>query len=209
VEQGRPAVVHLCSPESAFCARIDLALEALARKFLGTIFRRVRLSAIDASGGQRASWLEDLGVPAVRAQAGFGLLVFAGAEGGEGFLEIGNGGRVSQEVFGSSMKRFGSDHGVYVEELERFLGQSKALHSDPPSRLQLTRWGVLSRDAQIVGDGSADIENFCDLPGCTRRFKHEHVGTNGSGAKGSSLTKLAVTSQDGADALNITELLRV
>jgi hypothetical protein len=180
IYQGYPIVLHICNVNSRLCARIDLVLEDIAKRFIGTLFRRMTLSPLVSA------FKEKWELPA----------------GGE-CLAIFN--KKLLVIATSNLRQFGDDDEVFPRELERYLANTKALETsiaDLPIVAMTHEWGAPGEESGDELDGEDNAGSYCGTPGCTRRFPHEHVGTAADGSRtgGATLTG-SIANEQGAEAL--------
>jgi hypothetical protein len=168
-------VLHLCDESSPYCALLDLALERLARRFVGTRFRRVRLS--DGEVGPFVSrWLpRDLSARLASPSGSAGsLLLFAG-------------GRLAHWSAGSA---FGDAQSLRESDLSTFLEDSRVLLETPPAALlvHLRRSGPASAEGEEEEEEGEEERQptYCGDPRCGKTFPHEHIAVAGHAAKGPS-----------------------
>jgi len=178
--QGAPLVCHLFNPTLTASAVLDCALEGLARKYLGTRFRRVELSS--AAQPFRDKWrLEDRGNAWQPCLAVFvrGQLVastctlerFAGDSDGDGD--------------GSDVLLAAERLRLCASEMEKFLDNARALDEDLTlSALRAATDGVGGGGNDNDDDDDVpDQQSYCGLAGCGRNFPHEHVDGGAGGAR--------------------------
>lgn len=176
--QGRTVVCHIVNTSMLLCGYIDLALEKLATKYLGSNFRRVMLD--DETHTFMMKWnipLVDIACPMLASFRGGALITYS----------------ADLHQFGD-----GSDPTIYVGELEKYLNNLGCLqwsHSDSMKLLL----------CQGCDDEDSDEENsqsYCDLDGCGRHYPHEHVTAKGGGERGGGGTFSGAAAADrGAEAL--------
>jgi hypothetical protein len=140
-------VFHIYSPTSMLCARIDLELEKLAKSFIGTIFRRIRCSNFNWQ-----SFCRGLSLPCT------------GTVPSGGFLVVFKGQCLIQKL--TDLSPFGNEYGVSKSSVEEYLSNCGVMCSDVPPLDQMHMQASAENDSK----GS-----YCNKPGCTRRFPHEHI----------------------------------
>lgn len=188
IDQGRAIVCHLYDPTSSVSAIMDCALEMLAKKYLGTSFRRVELTAqVQLFRAKRR--LEDHGniwQPC--------LAVFSGRQLTTSTCKM--------ELFCEQRQRVtdGGDDGTVGEtiatcarELEKFLDRARVLEVD------LSYTSALSWQARLGENNDDDdeqVSSYCGLDGCGRNYPHEHI----TDQRGGTLSG-AAAAERGADAL--------
>lgn len=186
--QGRTVVCHFVSTGLHMCALIDLALEGLAAKYLGTIFRRTRSN--DETSAFRRKW--NIGATS--------------NNGGEDFspcLAVFVGGSLRATVF--DLYQFGDASAndndkvfLYEDEFEKHLDQLGGLNMTIGATL-IKLNGMQFADSDADSDDEKFV-SYCDTPGCGRYFPHEHVGgKNIIGGKGT--LSGAAAADKGAEAL--------
>ena len=178
--EGRSIVCHFNDINLVACAYIDHALEILATKYLGTLFRRIRVNDISASF--RTTWNCPFNVENPAAC----LVVFTD-------------GALTSCTF--DILQFGEESAmkddalcVYVDELEKYLDHTGSLHlSGTETALQ---YGDQRISFENDSDSGDEAEAYCDFVGCGRHFPHEHVGE-----KGGSILGASSSSNAGSEAL--------
>ena len=187
--QGRVVIIHFAAINLRVCALIDYALEGLAAKYLGTIFRRVRIS--DESDAFREKWKINTNTNGNGNQS----------RGGNGpCISVFSMGSLKACVF--DLNQFGEGENentiIYSNELEKHLEHLGGLH--------VTLSAILCQQSSTqyseVEEGSDDerFESYCDTPGCGRFFPHEHVGGSGQ-LRGTGTLSGAAGADKGAEAL--------
>ena len=198
IAQRRSIVCHLYDPTSTVSAIIDYALETLSKKYLGTTFRRMELSANVQTF--RSKWrMEDHGncwQPCLAVYTDGQLT--ASTTNMELFCNRGNNNM--QEIVVCPTVHDEDDVleciRLCVSELEKYLNHARVLEPDLPYNTGATGFRLLGG---VDVDGSDDEEehtSYCDMEGCDRNFPHEHV----TGQGGGTLTG-AASNDKGADAL--------
>ena len=174
--QGAPLVCHLFNPTSSTSAVLDCALEGLARKYLGTRFRRVELSS--AAQPFRDKWrLEDHGSAWQPCLAVFARGQLAAStcqlERFAGSADLGSDGELPLMV---------ERVRLCASEAEKFLDNARALEEDLTlAALRHAGYGN-GEDDEDDGEGQ-DQPSYCGLTGCGRNFPHEHVDGGTGGAR--------------------------
>jgi hypothetical protein len=206
IRQGQVVLCHICDTNSIICARIDLALESLARKYLGTVFRRLNnkstfSGASDEAQRFRSEWRisdnSDANSPCLVVFSGGDLMLVTSSL--DRFVDPAERYTTVGEV------DVGADsQSVTVSELEKFLDQARALLLAPPSWMGMESTSILrsirAEDGEDDdGEDGRPTSSYCGHPGCERNFPHEHVGeSRGSGdsagrseaGSGSSATRI-------------------
>jgi hypothetical protein len=196
---GMTVVLHLCNSNEELCGEMDLLLERLSAKYLGTRFRRVLYDDISTNLSAKMSTLGILGfnkhIEFVSAQGT--LLCFRGA---------------SLVTSTSSLSIFtNSDGELYEAEVVKYLDGAGVLETEVSSQTWCiftagagaagARAGLFSRRNEDNEDdgitAATDREMYCDDPECTKRYAHEHVG----GAKNKAATFMMSDSTQGTEAL--------
>jgi len=172
---GLPIVLHIYS-NTKTDALLDLHLENMSMRYLGTLFRRIPLSNTSLrqfaekygfyeKGNSSSSFLSSGGSTC-------GLVVF--------YNRV-----VTCSTF--CLHDFVSNTAVYEEDLCRFLEAGHALQFEPDQdSLSLLHYTVNAADVPDLNGAAAEgekEESFCDEPQCGRKFPHAHVG-NGRGITG-------------------------
>lgn len=178
--EGRSIVCHFNDINLMVCAYIDNALEILATKYLGTLFRRIEVTDVNAS------FITTWNCPFNVENPAACLVVFIN-------------GALTSCTF--DIHQFGEENAtkddavsVYVDELEKYLDHAGCLHYSCPE--SVFRYGDQRLTKEINSDSDEERESYCDLVGCGRHFPHEHVGENGGSILGASSS-----SNVGSDAL--------
>lgn len=163
IEQGRCVVCHLVNVNILACAYVDHALEKLAIKYLGTVFRRVYIT--DESDEFKKKWN-------MRSELG-----------STACLSVFNGGSLTACTY--DLKQFcegnasdSAEYVFYLEELEKYLDGVGGLKTTcTAAMIEVTSGQYLDEECS----DDEKVESFCDLIGCDRQFPHEHIGENGGG----------------------------
>ena len=186
--QGRTVVCHFVNTSLHVCALIDVALEGLAAKYLGTIFRRTRPD--DEARAFRRKW-------------NIGATSTNGEEDSQPCIAVFVGCTLKATVF--DLFQFGDASAndcdkvfLYEDEFEKHLDQLGSLNMTIGATL--TRFdGIQSADNDEYSDDESFVP-YCDTPGCGRYFPHEHVGgKNIVGGKGT--LSGAAAADKGSEAL--------
>lgn len=179
--EGRSIVCHFNDINFVACAYIDHALEILAAKYLGTLFRRIKVT--DVSDTFRTTWNCPFNVEIPTAC----LVVFTN-------------GALTSCTF--DLLQFGEENAtkddavcIYVDELEKYLDHAGSLHLSGPETL--LQYGNQRISYENDSDSGDETEAYCDIVGCGRYFPHEHVGEKG----GSSIIGSSSASNAGSEAL--------
>ena len=198
IAQRRSIVCHLYDPTSSISAIIDYALEILSKKYLGTTFRRIKLSANVLPF--RSKWrMEDHGNCWQPCLAVFtdGQLTASTTK-----MDLFCNRYNNMQEIVVSPTIDGEDDvleciRLCVSELEKYLNHARVLEVDLPYNACGTGFRLFGG---VDVDGSDEEEeehtSYCDMEGCDRNFPHEHV----TGQGGGTLTG-AASNDKGADAL--------
>lgn len=163
IAEGRCIVCHIVNVNSLACAYVDHALEKLALRYLGTVFRRVNIT--EDTDEFKKNWN-------IRSE-----------DGAEACLSVFNGGSLTActydfKQFGEGNDSDSSEFVFYLEELEKYLDNAGSLKiSSGDTMISLTGGQYLDEE----GSDDEKPESYCDLIGCDRHFPHEHIGENGGG----------------------------
>ena len=198
-QYGETVVCHIYQPTMARCALLDLALEQLASENLGTRFRRMQAhqevrepleklcrgvvaNADSANGDQRA---EQGGDNANTRRVREAL------SSSKPLLLCVRGGAVT--VVETNLDQCGTADEMFLPDLRSYLDKAHVLHNSTEDGMSVRDVGRLRQRMQQLQGDSSDSEaddrvegEFCNLPGCSKRFHHSHVGIDG----GASLVHL-------------------
>lgn len=173
-------VLHVYEPRVALSARIDLELECLSELYLGTLFRRVSISAAIELRSSPQGQQELLSRILSRPQL---VCIIQG------------------EVVAccSNLSEFGDDSELQTNALKRFLENSGVLLSIPSENAifalcQSNHSASLRPEEEEYEGGDEENGSYCGDPNCGRKFPHEHVSGRGGTLTGAS-------EDAGADAL--------
>jgi hypothetical protein len=184
---GLSVVLHVYNRNELLCAKLDLFLEELATKYIGTKFRRL---AYTADLNERTP-LESCGVKNSDISPFGTVLCFRGKK-----------LMVTMEV-----SQFGEDGTLYAQEVMKLLNGAGVLTEEVPFEILL---GAGSKKmSKTAGDEEEDGEAsqaYCDDPDCTKRYAHEHIG---GGAAGRTATFLLGARTAGSEALADGEFQRL
>jgi hypothetical protein len=172
VDSYQYVVLHMYDPDSEDSALLDLLLEQLATTYQCTLFRRIPLTAVTDTA------LEPL--------------VDGNAERGRAALGCFKGG--SSVAWTCDLAPFvssGGSNSDAVASLHNFLDHAHCLSNDVDEAI--LRAGA---ERQAAMDDVREEELFCDMPGCTKRFAHQHVGSGRPGQK----SLLFSPNEEGAEA---------
>lgn len=174
---GDSMVVHMCDEDSPYSARLDLQLEILAERYIGTRFRR--LSIRDGESLRwAANWMSSVvGEPVVAGS----LLCFSG-----------------NNLVGWTNECFLDDSTMRHQDLLRFLDNLHVLSDSVP---------IIPATAHSdgMGDGYSDNDadssenqpsSFCGDPRCMKSFPHEHIGKGVGSSTGPSYLLCGPSSGD-------------
>jgi hypothetical protein len=159
VKSHRFVVLFAYNARSELQARINIHLETLAGRYVGTLFRR-----IDAAKPEARAYLMQVSDDACSS---IGLFAFR-----EG----------SVAALTTQVGLFGDDGEAVLSEVEKWLTQTHALSSDTDDALLGADMAASLRELLDGGDENEgeELQSYCDLAGCHRTFPHEHV-TKGNG----------------------------
>jgi hypothetical protein len=152
---GLSVVLHVYNRNELLCAKLDLFLEEIATKYIGTKFRRLEYTADLsertplASCAVKSSDVSPLG----------SLLCFRGKQ-----------LAVTMEV-----GQFGEDDVLYTQEVMKLLNGTGVLTDEVPLEILLDA-KKLSKIATTEEEGNEASQAFCDDPDCTKKYAHEHIG---------------------------------
>lgn len=208
VEYGEAVVCHVYQPHMKICALLDLALERLAAGALGTKFRRIAVSpdvrhylakvcggttAINATTNEESNSAFARQLETALVQQSPVLLCI-------------KSGHVT--LMESQLHQFGSDDQIYESDLRNYLEKAQMLYAtveDAMSLIDLERVKEMVKKAQGFDDaeGEVDDDAWCNVPGCDKKFHHQHIGAGGVG----SLVRGG--QEDGQEALGDTVFDRI
>jgi hypothetical protein len=184
-----PTVVHVFNPSVVACGAMDLLLEKLSEKYLGTRFRRVAYS-MDLSSQQLWS---SVGVHNSSHSSSDGcLLCFA---------------HKRLNTMTLSFDDFTCGDMLLPEEVIKFLHNSKVLCVQLPLILP-PPVGVTNRSGSLEKEG-VEAESYCDDPDCTKRYAHEHIGVRVAGSGSSIFRSGRGLDASGQEVFARNELLRL
>ena len=141
IDDQERVVCHVFDPSSLSCAHMDIILETLAGKYIGTRFRRISQSSLSRLQSKFPVSISDTC-----------LLCFV-----NGTL-----------IHSSSIHAFGIETEIYLNDVERFLERTHVLSDE---------LNTPTLQPMVNADERDDDEKYCDEPGCSRKFAHEHVGS--------------------------------
>lgn len=192
-----PIVLHLYDPNSMLCGELDLSLENLAPRYMGTKFRRLAYSPYLQENPLLQEYNHVLSnIYASNAQ--HALLCFV------------NKAIVTHTY---TFSEFADLHTgtIHSSDLEKFLDQAHVLAAnvsveDMKYYRSIDEGGPNDDEDDEEGGSGVERNTYCDDPDCTRYFPHEHIGAGGrgSGAGGSSSSNAASfmrVAQKGEEAL--------
>jgi hypothetical protein len=150
ISQGRTVVCQFVSTNLRICALVDYALEGLATKYLGTVFRRIRIN--EDSESFRRKW--NIASSAVdRGSIGPCLAVFFGR-----VLSAS-----TSDLYQFSDNQDDDRAVFYTDELEKYLDSARGL-SFNFSPVVLENNSIPFEDE----GGDDEIVPYCGTPGCGR-----------------------------------------
>jgi len=179
-----PTVVHVFNPSVVACGAMDLLLEKLSERFLGTRFRRV-VYCMDLSYQQLWS---SVGVQSSMHLSPTGCLLSFAYK------------RLNTMIL--SFDDFTCGDVLLSEEVIKFLDSSKVLYTEVP--LNITPVVETHLDERE----GVEAESYCDDPDCTKRYAHEHIGRRITGGS-SSIFKSGAIDSSGQEVFARNELLRL
>jgi hypothetical protein len=162
-------VIHVYDSSSAVCARLDLELEKLATIYLGTMFRRIGISAevVRSLRSVRnfGCVIPDSRSPMIIAfRNGMPLCVF------EDLSMFGDADDVYSSVIVSNF----DSAGVLATSLSEAHFQGKFVATTRDDEV-LTCRCIICGKLLLVQDSEVPEDSFCEDPTCSRRFPHEHI----------------------------------
>eukprot|EP00602_Paraphysomonas_sp_CaronLab_P005945 CAMPEP_0185035090 /NCGR_PEP_ID=MMETSP1103-20130426/25804_1 /TAXON_ID=36769 /ORGANISM="Paraphysomonas bandaiensis, Strain Caron Lab Isolate" /LENGTH=275 /DNA_ID=CAMNT_0027572005 /DNA_START=126 /DNA_END=950 /DNA_ORIENTATION=+ len=151
-----PFVIHVCSPDERLCASLDLAMESMARVYLGTAFRRILVS--ESGPLLHALSVSEIAVPCI-------ICV--------------KRGEVTSSI--TDIQRFDAGGNVMlISEIEKHLDHDHMLFRENEAVLRL-QYDLLNDDTELELSGELETQpeegSYCDEPGCDRKFPHTHIGS--------------------------------
>lgn len=178
ISLGLPVVLHIVCTDETLCGELDLKLESLSLKYLGTRFRRLRYSRSSAVDAEQK--LQVFGVSSKNITADGCLLCFQNK-----YLS----------AVSNTFQEFSDGSIVFEPDLVKYLDAARVLSVDVPlafcAQLQ-------ERTVTKAGEDEAEKEEaYCDDPECTRRYAHEHVG----GAQKKAASYMSSDNAAGSEAL--------
>jgi len=159
IESYKFVVVHLYDPGSETSARIDLLLEKLAPEYLSTLFRRVPKANVPGS------ILEPLCINSGGASSALGCFR--------------DGSNVAWSSHMASFCPTEDIEGGDMQALHTYLDHAHVLSTDVDEAISR----AAAERVQAVSE-EREEELFCDVPGCNKRFAHQHVGSGKPGQRG-------------------------
>ena len=170
-------ILHVYNSNSLLQARMNLHLESLSAKFIGTAFRRIE------TGPAAADLLTKLqGSPVHLNTAVYEAVSNSNREGLGCLVAITDG-----SIFActTQLNAFGDDEELVSTEFDKWLDHAGVLTTDLPETL-LSHFKADRENDDGENEEGEDLRSFCDMAGCDRDYPHEHVGSsNGSsGLKG-------------------------
>lgn len=165
-----PLLVHVYQ-DDRLNALVDCALERLAVRCLGTLFRRLS-SASCVSTETTGSY------PEIVEAFNRALL-----EDRSCLLAL-HGGQVRAVLRRDDLEGLGDSVPLFVTHLERWMEHAHVLEEELPQAV-LNPKVLLAAGLQQEGEEKEE-ERFCDDPDCIKRYPHEHVGDRSRSNGGSS-----------------------
>ena len=182
IQQFHTIVLHIYDPESMFCANIDLYFEELSRQHVGTIFRRIN------SNDNRIKEFKSKWKIGTNNNTNIAICCFR------------QGALISSS---SDINVFWDGETLHKYELINFLDKTNCLTDDISTSIEaFNRFSKLNIDSDNENDNNTDDDYNCDEPGCTRKFRHDHVTTSKSIIPSSKKSS-------GSEALNENVFYRV
>jgi hypothetical protein len=151
VALGLPIVVHIYNAGSLVCGKLDLLMEALSMKYIGTRFRRLAYSGEVAASDTLLAY----GVQSSSFTARGSILCFQSK-----FLKVAS----------ATLEPFVYEDDILEGEVERFLSAAHMLEQEPPNPLMFAGTIIAPPEEED------DEQVYCEDPDCTRRYPHEHIG---------------------------------
>lgn len=193
-----PTVVHVFNPSVMACGAMDLLLEKLSEKYLGTRFRRVAYS-MDLTSQQLWS---SVGVHNSSRSSSDGCLLCFSHK------------RLNTMML--SFDDFTCGDILLPEEVIKFLHNSKVLCVELPLNLTLPAGVTRSSNSSSSSSSSSlhekedvEAESYCDDPDCTKRYAHEHIGVRVAGSGSSVFRSGGALDGSGQEVFARNELLRL
>ena len=203
-------VLHVYNSDSVLQARMNLHLEGMSAKFIGTAFRRIE------AGPAAADLLTKLqGSPVHLNSAAFDAASNSKCGGLGCLVAISD---CSILACTNHLNAFGDDEELVSTELDKWLDHTGVLSTDVPEALLGHfkadrengdgRGDLSSSDDEGENEEGGELRSYCDLSGCGRDYPHEHVGSsNGSsGLKG--LGSLSVETAKSGESVFSKDLLQ-
>lgn len=177
ISLGLPVVLHIVSTDETLCGELDLVLENLSLKYLGTRFRRIRCTRVFMSEAEKK--LQVFGVTAKTITSDGCLLCFH-----NNYLS----------AVSNNFAEFSECSSIFEQDLVKFLDAARVLSVDVP-----LAYVQQLQNSKLVKSGEEDAEEeaYCDDPECTRKYAHEHVG----GAEKKAASYMSRDNAAGAEAL--------
>lgn len=159
IESGARVIVHIYDPNSVDCAKLDLSLESAAKRYLYTRFRRATVFTCK-------ELCVKYGLP-MSTQL---LACF-----------IDN----SVSTYTAALRELVPNGEICSSNLYRYLENSKAaVNNDVDDGIAALSALELSRAAAQIdhkvsdGEEEDDLNDYCDEPGCDKRYSHTHIGAS-------------------------------
>lgn len=175
IQQFHNVVLHIYDPESIFCANIDIYLEELSKQYTGTIFRR-----INCNNNKIVPFKEKW-----KISNSVSICCFRRGE------LISSTSDINRLWDGDILQKY---------ELKSFFDNTHCLTEDVSKSIEaFDKFSKLDIDDENENDVDDDFN--CDEPGCSRKFRHEHIKNNRS--------IVSTAKSQGSEALNENVFYRV
>jgi len=176
IQQFHNVILHIYDPESMFCANIDIYLEELSKQYMGSIFRR-----INCNNNKIISFKEKWKISTSTVL----ICCFRRGE------LISSTSDINLLWDGDTLQKY---------ELKTFFDNTHCLTEDVSISLEaFDKFSKLDIDDENENDVDDDFN--CDEPGCSRKFRHEHIK--------SSRSIVSASKSQGSEALNENVFYRV
>lgn len=154
---GLFVVLHVYNRNELLCAKLDLFLEEIAAKYIGTKFRRL---AYTADLNERTP-LASCAVKSSDVSPFGSVLCFRG----------------KQLVVAGEVSLLGEGSMLYTQEVMKLLNGAGVLTEEVPLEILLATGSKrLPKNASEEEEGGETGQVYCDDPDCTKKYAHEHIG---------------------------------
>jgi hypothetical protein len=196
-EYGESLVLHVYQPELPLCAWLDLALEKLAKRYLGTRFRRVKATSearfvlsklcVSSAGsvpkGKGAGALTDdsIDTASIANDSTGSALRFASsleramADQYPVLLCFSKGEVVAMET---QLQCFGNKNEIYESDLTTYLNHAHVLYTNIEDSMTVKDLEGFFQRVSVKNEDEDEVEpnRWCGQVGCTTGYFHEHIG---------------------------------